>query len=202
MTSVVFWQNPGMADAADEAKDLLARIARGAASASALMPLVYAELRAMAEDLMRVERGDHTLQPTALVHEAFVRLVQGEAQLGAERREFLAVASRAMRNLLVDHARRRQAEKRGGAWDRVTLGGVPSEQPTEDVEILDLHQALAELEELDERQARIVEMSFFGGMSGDEIAEQLGVHRNTVVRDLRMARAWLRRALASAGETD
>lgn len=182
------------------AAELLARIGHGSESASALMPLFYAELRAIAGGMMRAERESHTLQPTALVHEAFVRLIQGDASLGKEPGEFLAVAARAMRNLLVDHARGRRTQKRGGAWDRVTLGGVAADEAQRaetDVDLLDLSNALEELEQLDDRQARIVEMSFFAGMTGDEIATQLGVHRNTVVRELRMARAWLRARVAS-----
>lgn len=180
---------------------LLAQVSRGQGSATAVLPLVYRELRAIAGDLMRRERDDHTLQPTALVHEAFVRLLRQDADLGVQRVEFLAVAAQAMRNLLVDHARKHRAEKRGGARDRVTLGGVEAEAgvaPTE-VDVLDLHAALDELEELDPRQAQVVEMAFFAGMTGQEIADHLGVHRNTVLRDLRMARAWLRRALSRGG---
>ena len=103
-----------------------------------------------------------------------------------------------MRNLLVDHARRHGAEKRRRSRDRVTLGGAADEEiAATDVNILDLHRALEELETLDERQAQIVEMSFFAGMTGQEIAEHLGVHRNTIIRELRMARAWLRRSLGA-----
>ena len=174
---------------------LLADIEAGGGAVDELMPLVYAELRSAADRLMRRERGDHTLQPTALVHEVFVRLVEGEASLGKGRQHFLAIASRAMRNLLVDRARERRTEKRGGGAAPVTLSGLAEREGSVDVQLLDLHDALARLEELDPRQARIVEMSFFGGMTGDEIAAELDVHRNTVVRDLRMARAWLRREL-------
>ncbi len=187
-------------DHGDCPTQLLAGIEAGRLPFSALMPVIYDELRAVADDLMRVERGDHTLQPTALVHEVFVRLAQGEAALGRGRREFLAVAAKAMRHMLVDHARGRRTDKRGGAWQRITLGGVSSSD-AEDLEVLDLHEALEELEQLDRRQAEIVEMCFFAGMSGQEIAEQLGVHRNTVVRELRMARAWLRRRMQQ-GEPD
>lgn len=181
----------------DETTRILDQIRAGTESAGALMPVVYGELRAIAEQMMRKERGNHTLQATALVHEVFVKLVDHEASPIEGHREFLAVAAQAMRNLLVDHARQRRADKRGGNWERVTLAGVSSDSESDlaDIEILDLNEALEELEALDPRQARIVELCFFAGMTGDEIAEQLGVHRNTVQRDLRLARAWLRRSM-------
>lgn len=173
---------------------MLSLVDAGAQSVEALLPLVYAELRSTANRLMRAERGNHTLEPTALVHEAFVKLVDGEASLGSGRRHFLAIAARAMRNLLVDHARERQAQKRGGGQAPVTLSGVAADGGV-DVDLLDLHEALGQLEQLDERQARVIEMSYFSGMTGDEIAEELGVHRNTVVSEMRMARTWLQRQL-------
>ena len=186
-----------MSDQREDATRILMRISEGTESPAALMPIVYQELRSIAGDLMRRERGDHTLQPTALVHEVFVRLIEQQGSLGAHRRDFLALSAQAMRNYLVDHARKHNAEKRGGSRDRMTLGEA-SDQPQEEVDILDLHVALEELARLDERQARIIEMVFFAGMTGQEIADHLGVHRNTVLRDLRMARAWLRRAMGPA----
>ena len=181
---------------------LLSRIGSGTESPATLMPLVYAELRGMAQRFMQSERDEHTLQPTALVHEAFVRMVDGESTLGRDRAEFLAVAARAMRHLLIDHARRRRAEKRGGAsQDRVTLTGLDdAPKDLSGAELIDLDAALSELEELDSQQSQIVEMCYFAGMTGQEMAEKLGVHRNTVVRDLQMARAWLRQRLGSEGE--
>ncbi len=186
-----------------EATRLLSLIGVGEASPNDLMPLVYGQLRSLADRLMGGERANHTLQPTALVHEVFVRMLEGECQLGSERREFLAVAARAMRNLLVDHARQRKTDKRGGGWAQVTLSGlIDDPDRSSDFELLDLHEALEQLEHLDERQARIVEMSFFAGMTGQEIAEQLGLHRNSVVRELRMARAWLRKSMGERSESD
>lgn len=176
---------------------LLKEVGASGKGVDELLEIVYRELRAIAGRLMDRERDDHTLQPTALVHEAFVRLVQGQdgQDLGDSRRSFLAIASRAMRNLLVDHARRHGAVKRGGAqdWNRVTLAGLAEEANSDHFDLIALHEALEELERIDERQARIVEMCFFAGMTGKEIAEELGVHRNTVTTELRMARAWLLR---------
>ena len=159
------------------------------------MDMLYAELRAMADRLMRRERGDHTLQPTALVHEAFLRLVDAEQVGERGQLHFLDAAAVTMRRVLVDHARRVGAAKRGGdRRDRVTLSAVEGGDP--DVDLLALHVALEEFAELDERQAKIVELRFFGGMSGEQIAEHLGTSRSTVVRELTLARAWLRRRIS------
>tara|TARA_R110002073_G_scaffold235461_5_gene396708 strand:+ start:675 stop:1253 length:579 start_codon:yes stop_codon:yes gene_type:complete len=183
----------------DEVTRILAGLGSGESSLEELLPVVYAELRSAADRLMRSERDNHTLQPTALVHEVFVRLADGNAALGQNRGHFLGIAARAMRNLLVDHARRRKTEKRAGRDQQVTLTGVADDAVALDVELLDLHEAMEGLAALDERQARIVELSFFAGMTGDEIAAELGLHRNTVVRELRMGRAWLRSALEDGG---
>ena len=159
-----------------------------------LLQRVYSELHAVADRLMNGERVHHTLQPTALVHEAFLRIGAGQEM---DRLSYLAMAAQVMRRVLIDHARGRNAQKRGGAWSRVTLQGLREESPdSEEVDVLRLDQALAELAELDPRQARIVELRFFSGMSGSEIAEHLGVSRNTVVRELTVSRAWLQRALS------
>ena len=186
----------------EEVTRILSGLGSGETSLEDLLPIVYAELRTSADRLMQAERGNHTLQPTALVHEVFVRLADGNSELGSNRGHFLSIAARAMRNLLVDHARRRKAEKRGGGGQHMTLSGVVDEGDQMDVELLDLHDAIEGLAALDERQARVVEMSFFAGMTGDEIAVELGLHRNTVVRELRMARAWLRRELEPGNKQD
>jgi len=159
---------------------------------SELLARVYSELRAVAGQLMNKERSDHTLQPTCLVHEAFLRIGGGEQM---ERIAYLATAAQVMRRVLIDHARGRDAQKRGGKWKRVTLQGLSAETE-EEVDVLQLDLALAELAELDPRQARIVELRFFSGMTCEEIAEHLAVSRNTVVRDLTVSRAWLQRALS------
>ena len=165
-------------------------------TSSELLSRIYGELRLVADRLMNNERDNHTLQPTALVHEAFLRLGGGE-QL--DRLTYLATAAQVMRRVLIDHARGRNAEKRGGAWKRITLQGLPEEAPDGgEIDVLQLDAALADLTELDPRQARIVELRFFSGMTGHEIAEHLGVSRNTVVRELAHSRAWLQRALSSS----
>lgn len=166
----------------------------------ALLPRVYAELRRIAHYRLRGERPDHTLDTTALVHEAYLELVQLDRINWQNRAHFFAIASRAMRNILVDYAVRRKAQKRGGDRQRVPLDtdDLATEAPVED--LLALDQALQQLEALDERQLRVVECRFFGGLSIDETAEALGISPATVSRDWRMARAWLNRALSDRGE--
>lgn len=161
-----------------------------------LVAELYAELRRLAKLWMRDERDDHTLQATALVGEAWLRLVGADEVVRWEgRSHFVAVAARTMRRVLVDHARKRAAEKRGGAWAKVTLGAaesVPFEDPRRFVE---LDEALEELAVLDPRAAKIVEMRWFGGFTMDEIARHLGVSRRTAQDDWSMARAWLHERL-------
>lgn len=162
---------------------------------------VYGELRALAAKLMRSERGEHTLQATALVHEAYVRLVGSQNLEDADRLRFLDAAAVAMRRVLVDHARKAKADKRGGEWERVTLQGVVLDDGENDgFDLLGLQDALAELEVLDPRAAKIVELRFFAGLTGNEIADHLDVSRNTVVRELTHARAWLARRLEGGGD--
>ncbi len=163
-----------------------------------LMTTLYAELHGIANRLMGGERRTHTLQPTALVHEAFLRLIDAEKVGEKGRLHFLDAAAVTMRRVLVDHARRANAVKRGsGTGHRVTLSGIPDEESNakdlEDVNITLLDAALSELEQLDERQAKIVELRFFAGMSGDQIAAHCSVSRSTVVRELTFSRAWLQR---------
>lgn len=167
------------------------------AATSELMPHVYAQLRRMASTYLDDRKDVLTLQPTALVHEAFLQLRERDEWEG--KAHFLAVAAKAMRDILVDHLRRRGAQKRGGngQWSRVTLQSLASDG-ADDVDLIALHQALEDLAELDPRQAEIVEMRYFGGMTGQEIATAAGVSRNTVVRELKTAKAWLLRALDGA----
>ena len=180
---------------------LLGRVAVGDRSAAdELLPLVYSELRTLAESHFRRARPGHTLQPTALVHEAFVRLTDRTDIDFASRREFLFMASRAMRNILVDHARAKSRAKRGGDRARVTLGpGGPADPVSrtgaETLDLLALHEALEELATLDERKGRLVELRFFGGLSLEQSAEALDIARSTASEDWRLARAWLRRKL-------
>jgi len=163
----------------------------GAAVADELMPLVYEELRVLARRHLRRAGPSGTLQPTALVHEAYLRMVGSEGAPWESRAHFFAVASLAMRQILVSHARERAAAKRGGGRERVTLheGLTPSQEP--EVDLLALSQALERLEALEERQARIVTLRFFAGMSVPEVALALGVSTATVEREWRFAKAWL-----------
>jgi RNA polymerase sigma-70 factor (ECF subfamily) len=158
-----------------------------------VVPLVYGELHRLASLHMRREQGGHTLQPTALVHEAYARLAASDLTL-QDRKHFFAVASRAMRRILVDHARSRGSLKRGANAARVPLDeGIADPGPRE--EVLELDDALSRLAAVDERKARVVELHYFGGLSYDEIAEVEGVSAATVDRDLRFAKAWLQAAL-------
>jgi RNA polymerase sigma factor (TIGR02999 family) len=160
-----------------------------------LVSLVFADLRRLARKCMGKERVDHTLQPTALVHELFLKL-SGQRKVDWENRtQFFSFAAQLMRNLLVDHARRRSTEKRGQGVPRLSLDealGVPSELG---VELEALDQALSDLARLDPRQSRIVELRFFAGLSVDEVREVLGCSRATVIRDWRTAKLWLLRYL-------
>jgi RNA polymerase sigma factor (TIGR02999 family) len=178
------------------------------------LPLVYDELRELAAQRLRRERGDHTLQATALVHEAYMRLVgpaQGDATAQTEggavwrnRAHFMALAARAMRRVLVDHARRRSAAKRGGAGaERARGAGVSADEVADPQsspdEVLALEELLVRLADLDERKARVVELRVFAGMTGEEIAEALGVARSTVADDWAVARAWLAAQMQGGG---
>jgi RNA polymerase sigma factor (TIGR02999 family) len=156
-----------------------------------LFPLVYDELRRIARAQMRRERPDHTLRATALVNEAYLKLVDQTRVAWQNRAHFFAIAARAMRRILVDYARTRSREKRGGGWERVTLEGVESDAGSELDELLELDEALRRLGEVDPRQAQVVEMRFFAGVSMEEIAKVLNVSAATVDRDWRSARAWL-----------
>lgn len=169
-----------------------------AAALEEVLPVVYAELRRIAGRQMAGERPDHTLQPTALVHEACVRLLESPALEVNDRAHFLAIAARVMRRLLINHAEARNAEKRRGNAPHVTLSAamdVASDEPAVDVVALDA--ALTRLAALDPRAAEIVEMRFFGGMTIEEVAAATGISTATVKRDWATARAWLRRELSS-----
>jgi len=168
-----------------------------------LTPLVYGELKRLAGRLFRSESPGHTLQPTALVNEAYLRLVDQKRVAWQSRAHFLAVAARVMRRVLIDYARRRRASKRGGEAVRVTLDDFAAPSVSSPLDLLVLDEALAELAALDARQARIVEMRAFGGLSVEETAEVLDVSPATVKRDWSFAQAWLERRLrggSGAGE--
>jgi RNA polymerase sigma factor (TIGR02999 family) len=159
-----------------------------------LMPLVYGELHKLAASYMRGERPGHTLRPTDLVGEAYLRLAEGSKPELNDRVHFFAIAARTMRQILVDHARKRGASKRGSGDRPVTLDEavVGGERPDE---LLALDEALEALSKFDERKARVVELHYFGGLTQNEIAEALAVHVNTVARDLKLAEAWIHRHL-------
>ncbi len=161
-----------------------------------LLPVVYGELRRLAASYLRKERVGHTLQPTALVHEAYMRLVDQTQVQWQNRAHFFGVAAQMMRRILVDHARRHQAAKRGGSnQQRLSISSAEQVVKQPEVDLLALNEALDELASMDPQQARIVELKFFAGLSIDETAEVLGISHATVERDWKMARAWLRRQL-------
>ena len=159
------------------------------------MLAVYGELRRRAAARLRGERPGHVLQPTALVHEAYLRLVGQRQTEWQNRAHFFAVASEMMRRILVDHARRRKTAKRSGGWARVTVDEAIGQSDPPDVDILDLDAALSELASLDLRKSRVAELRFFGGLSPDETAGALGISRATVDREWQVARAWLYRRI-------
>src|ERR1700730_18444440 len=164
------------------------------------MPLVYGELRKLAGAYLRSERPGHTLQPTALVHEAYLRLVDQRSVAWATRAHFFGIAAQMMRRILVDHARKRQAAKREVLAYQVS---DPAGEPVRerDPELLPLDRALTDLEKPDPRQARVVELRFFGGLTVDEIAEVSGISPATVKREWRTARAWLRREVSGTASS-
>jgi RNA polymerase sigma factor (TIGR02999 family) len=156
-----------------------------------LVPLVYQELRRRAAAYLRRERVGHTLQPTALVHEAYLRLIPQDHAAWEHRGQFFGVASQMMRRILVDRARGRQATKRSGRWARVTLVDAVAQRQPVDVDVLDLDDALTELSTFDPRKSQVVELRFFGGLSLDETGDALGISLATVEREWQAARAWL-----------
>ncbi|MCA9736248.1 MAG: sigma-70 family RNA polymerase sigma factor [Gemmatimonadota bacterium] len=183
-------------EAVDVTQLLEEATAGNAAALDRLLPLVYDELRTLAGRHLRKERPDHTLGATALVHEAYMRLVRVDRMAWQGRAHFFAMASRVMRRILVDHALARKAQKRGGGAPATGLDGVSAVVLTQVEDLLALDQALERLQERSERQCRVVECRFFGGMSMEETAEALGVSPATVKRDWAVARAFLNRELA------
>ena len=162
-------------------------------AAEQLFAEVYTELRALAARYLRRERKDHTLQPTALVHEVYLKLV-GQTRVDWQgRAHFLAVAAHAMRQILVDHARRHRAAKRGGHRHRITLDDNLAIESSRNVDLLPLEDALTKLAKLDPRQAQMIELRFFGGLDIAEVAEVTGISKRSVEREWTMVRAWLRR---------
>jgi len=170
-----------------------------AAARDRLFVVVYDELRRRASAQLRRERQGHTLRPTALVHEAYLRLMGQDRAKWQNRSQFFAIASEMMRRVLVDHARERKADKRGGAAVRVALAEDVAATDAREVDLIALDSALDELAAMDPRQGRVVEMRFFGGLDTAQIADVLDVSRATVDRDWRFARTWLYRRLAPSG---
>ena len=182
----------------DDVTRLLHEVQQGAAGASdQLAQLVYGELHDLAVHYMRGERSDHTLQPTALVHDAYLRLIDQRNVSWQNRTHFYGIAAQAMRRILVDHARRKHSAKRDGG-ERITLDESVADASDSSIDLLALDDALQKLGALDERQARVVELRFFGGLSIEDSAEALGVSVATVNRDWTMARAFLRREMDAA----
>lgn len=166
------------------------------AAPAKLLPLVYGELRKLAQAYLRDERSDHTLQATALVHEAYIRLVDWQNVTWENRAHFFALAAQVMRRILVDHAREKQAQKRGGGMTKLSLDDAVSFPQQREVDVVALDDALKQLESMDETQGKIVAMRFFGGLTIEETATALGVSAATVNREWRVAKAWLLRELS------
>lgn len=186
-----------MNDNSESVTQILNAIKSGDAGAlDELLPLVYGELRRLADSHLRRERSDHTLQPTALVHEAYLRLI-GSAEIEWQNRaHFFGIAARLMREILIDYARARQREKRGGEFaTRIALDEAVSFYQEKDLDLIALDEALIELATLDQRQAKIVELRFFGGLTIEETAEILNISPATIKRDWQTAKLWLLKTL-------
>lgn len=184
-------------EAAHEITEILVEWSHGDPRAmERLFPIVYEELRQQAKHYLRRERVNHTLQPTALVHEAYMRLAGARGTAIENRIHFFGIASRIMRQILVDHARQHNAEKRGGAAHRFSIQTLDILPDQSAGDMLELNEALQRLEQIDQRKCKVVEMRFFGGLSEHEIAEFLGVSEKTVRRDWKFAKLWLFRELS------
>jgi RNA polymerase sigma factor (TIGR02999 family) len=180
--------------------ELLLQAGRGIESArDELLPLVYDELRRIAAWYLRRERRDHTLQPTALVHEAYLRLIDQRQVDWRNRAQFVGLAAMMMRRVLVNHARERVAARRGGDAERIPLAVVIDEFDEPQVDLLALHQALDRLQAVDARKSRVVELKFFGGLTTAEIGEVLQLSHATIEREWSFARAWLYRSIGAGG---
>jgi RNA polymerase sigma factor (TIGR02999 family) len=184
---------------AGDVTGLLARWSAGdRAALDELMALVYGELRKIADGYLHRERTGHTLQPTALVHEAWLRLVRQDHPSFDHRKQFFGLAAQIMRRVLVDHARAVNADKRGGGAVRTTLSGAAATAPDRALDVLALDQALEQLARLSERQARVIELRYFGGLNLEEMSDLLGVSPATVQRDQKVAEAWLTHTLQAS----
>jgi RNA polymerase sigma factor (TIGR02999 family) len=177
--------------------ELLASYGRGnKESLDQLMPIVYDELRRQAARYLRREQAGHTLQTTALIHEAYVRLVDQRNMQWQNRAHFFGIAAQMMRRILVDHARSKKRVKRGGSEIRVSFEDANVAAKGQDLDVVALDEALERLAQIDEQQSRVVELRFFSGLSVEETAEVMGISKSTVKRDWSMAKAWLHRELS------
>jgi len=172
------------------------------AAIDTLLPVIYEELHAVAHRMMAQERRNHTLQTTALVHEAYVKLIGQQNVDVRDRNHFFAVAATIIRRILVDHARQKYAAKRGGGWERVTIAGVDVAEERDPVDVLALDEAMQKLGALSPRACEVVTMRYFGGLTMEQIAQALNVSPRTVADDWTMARAWLRRELDGSPAAD
>ncbi len=168
-------------------------------AADQLFPEIYTQLKRVAANYFRMERPNHTLQPTAVVHEAFINLVDHENVKWKDRAHFFALAAKSMRRILMEHARRRGARKRGGEWRCVSLEKAVADGELSGAEVVCLDEAIENLASIDERKARIVELRFFSGLNIEEIAHVVGVSKRTVETEWRAARAWLKLQLSGEG---
>ena len=190
--------HPTVLSDASEVTRLLSELSGGnRAVVDALMPLVYSELKRIASRQMRRERANHTLDTSALVHEAYAKLVKGDPVSWQNRAHFLSTAAIAMRQILIDYARRYSAEKRGGGFAKATFDEEGFVREADSEQLLALDEALKRLEQIDPRQAQVVTYKFFAGLKHDEIAEVLGMSESSVRRDWRLARTWLSREVRS-----
>lgn len=167
--------------------------------ATRLMEVIYEDLKRLAASQLRGERGNHTLQPTALVHEAYLRLVDQRTTDWRDRFHFFSIAARVIRRILVDHARQRNAQKRGGAMRSITLDGQDVAAPEASLDLLALDEALLDLAEISPRQAQIVELRYFGGLTIPDVATALNLGNRSVDREWQVARAWLLHRLTPGG---
>ncbi|HKP80904.1 MAG TPA: sigma-70 family RNA polymerase sigma factor [Pyrinomonadaceae bacterium] len=186
-----------MADSSQNITELLVGYGRGDKEAlDQLMPIVYEELRRQAARYLRREQPGHTLQTTALIHEAYVRLVDQHVVQWQNRAHFFGVAAQMMRRILVDHARTKKRVKRGGSDIRVSLAGANVAVKGQDLDVVALDEALNRLAQIDEQQSRVVELRYFSGLTVEETAEVMGISKATVKRDWSVAKAWLYRELS------
>ena len=204
MTAAEDSESPVVSTPVGDATLVLQRLVSGESSAAnELLPLVYEQLRALAGSYFRGQPGDHTLQPTALVHEAYIKLINPYSIADKSyrgRAHFMAVAATAMRQILQDRARRKHSAKHGGDMERVTLDGVHTPTGQSVVDVIALDSALSQLAQVDPRAARIVELRFFGGLTNDEVAQVLDLSTRMIEKEWRRTRAWLSAQLA--GESD